>query len=117
MIAPSTNETSSERAAILAEILRTMPGNDCETQRNRLLTTMQRLGSVTSYEGSRCLDCYDPRARIYELRLAGYRIKTVTRPMPTESGVLHYMGVYICEGPPVYPLLDGIDEVEVPTCA
>ena len=98
MIAPSTNETSSERAAILAEILRTMPGNDCETQRNRLLTTMQRLGSVTSYEASRLLDCYYPPARIFELRKDGHDIKTLMRAEQTESGRFHRVGVWVMEG-------------------
>ena len=114
MSRPTTGEPSEERAIVLAEILRTMPGNDSEIQRNRMLTAMQRLGSVTSYEGSRFLDCYDPRARIYELRLAGYRVTTIMRAMPTESGVLHYVGVYVLEGPATYPLFDGLDAEQVP---
>ena len=107
-------EPSDERAAVLADLLRVMPGNGSEIQRHRLLTAMQRLGSVTSYEGARFLDCYDPRARVYELRLAGYRIDTIMRAMPTESGVLHQVGVYVLEGPATYPLLDGLDDAEVP---
>lgn len=114
MIGPAPGEPSEERAIVLAEILRTMAGNDSEVQRNRMLTAMQRLGSVTSYEGSRFLDCYDPRARIYELRLAGHRVTTIMRAMPTESGVLHYVGVYVLEGPPTYPLFDGLDGEQVP---
>lgn len=114
MIGPTTGDPSEERAIVLAEILRTLPGIDSEVQRNRMLIAMQRLGSVTSFEGSRFLDCYDPRARIYELRLAGYRITTIMRAMPTESGVLHYVGVYVLEGPATYPLLDGLDEEQVP---
>lgn len=83
------------RIKTLALILRTMPGNHCAAQRNRMLAAMERLGSVTSYEGSRHLDCYDPRARIHKLRQAGKHIKTVMRDEPTESGVLHRMGVYL----------------------
>ena len=113
MIGPKTGEPSGESAIVLTEILRSMPGNDSETQRNRMLTAMQHLGSVTSFEGSRFLDCYDPRARIYELRLAGYRVATITRAMPTESGVLHYVGVYVLEGPATYPLFDGLDDEQV----
>ena len=114
MIGAATGESSEERAIVLAEILRTMPGNDSEAQRNRILTAMQRLGSVTSYEGSRLLDCYDPRARIYELRLAGYRVTAIKRATPTESGVLHYVGVYVFEGPATYPLFDCLDDEQVP---
>ena len=86
------------RIEALAAILRTTPGNDCEAQRNRMQTAMERLGSVTSFEGSRHLDCYDPRARVHELRQAGKRIKTVMRDEQTESGVFHRVGVYVLEG-------------------
>ncbi|SFV15489.1 helix-turn-helix domain-containing protein [Pseudoduganella namucuonensis] len=86
------------RTEALALILHAMPGNDCAAQRNRMQAAMERLGSVTSYEGSRHLDCYDPRARIHELRQAGKRIKTVMRDEPTENGVLHRVGVYLLEG-------------------
>lgn len=113
MTALTSGEPADERAVALADILRTMPGNGSEIQRHRMLTAMQRLGSVTSYEGSRFLDCYDPRARVYELRLVGHRIKTVTRAMPTDSGALRHVGVYVLEGPPTYPLLDGLND-EVP---
>ena len=107
-------EPSDERAAVLAGLLHLMPGNGSEIQRQRLLTAMQRLGSVTSYEGARFLDCYDPRARVYELRLAGHRIKTVSQAMPTDSGVLRYVGVYVLERPASYPLLDGLGDAEAP---
>lgn len=113
MIGPTPGEAACERAIVLAEIMRTMPGSDSETQRNRMLTSMQRLGSVTSYEGSRFLDCYDPRARIYELRLAGYRVTTVMRARPTESGVLHNVGLYVLEGVATYPLFDGLEDEQV----
>ncbi len=86
------------RIEALAAILRTTPGNDCAAQRNRMLAAMEQLGSVTSYEGSRLLDCYDPRARIHELRQAGRNIKTVMRDEQTESGVLHRVGVYLLDG-------------------
>lgn len=113
MNGPIACEPPDERAALLGDLLHVMPGNGSEIQRNRILAAMQRLGSVTSYEGARFLDCYDPRARVYELRLAGHRIKTVTRAMQTESGVLRYVGVYVLEVPATYPLLDGFDHAEV----
>jgi hypothetical protein len=74
-----------------------MPGNDTYTQRRRMLTAIQKLGSVTTFEGSRFLDCYDPRARIHELRREGSRIKTIMRAEQTESGVIHRVGVYLME--------------------
>jgi hypothetical protein len=86
------------RIEVLAAILRTMPGNDCAAQRNRMLSAMAQFGSVTSYEGSRLLDCYDPRARIHELRQSGRNITTVMRAEQTESGVLHRVGVYVLDG-------------------
>lgn len=86
------------RAEELAEILRAMPGNDCTVQCGRMLAAMERLGSITSYEGSRHLDCYDPRARIHTLCRSGKRIKTVMRDERTESGVLHRVGVYFLGG-------------------
>lgn len=85
------------RAGQLAAILAAMPGNDTHTQRQRMLTAIQKLGSVTTFEGSRYLDCYDPRARIHELRRDGSRIKTVMRAEQTESGVMHRVGVYLLE--------------------
>ena len=109
----TASEPSDERTAVLAGILRVMPGNGSEIQRHRILTAMQQLGSVTSYEAARFLDCYDPRARVHELRLAGHRIKTFSQAMPTDSGVLRYVGVYVLEGPATYPLLDGLDDAEV----
>jgi len=102
-------DPADQRAEVLSEIRRIMPGNDSATQRNRMLRGMLRLGSVTTYEGSRLLDCYDPRARIYELRLAGYRIKTTMQARVTESGTLHYVGAYALEGSPTYPLFDDLD--------
>lgn len=89
--------TNPNRVGQLAAILAALPGNDLSTQRQRMLTAMQKLGSVTTFEGSRFLDCYDPRARVHELRREGARIKTVMRAEQTESGVLHRVGVYLLE--------------------
>lgn len=86
------------RTARLAAILADMPGTDAFTQRLRMLTAIQKLGSVTTFEGSRYLDCYDPRARVHELRQGGHRIKTVMRAEQTESGAVHRVGVYLLEG-------------------
>lgn len=96
--ASHTEYQPNARNLVLATILRTMPGNGCAAQRNRMQIAMERLGSVTSYEGSRFLDCYDPRARIHELRKDGKRIKTVMREERTESGFFHRVGVYLLDG-------------------
>lgn len=85
------------RTEALAAILNAMPGNDCAVQRQRIQTAMEHLGSLTSFEASRHLDCYDPRARIHELRRAGKNIKTVMRDELTKSGVLHRIGVYLLQ--------------------
>ena len=90
--------SAADRAGQLAAILAAMPGNDSHAQRQRMLTAMQKLGSVTTFEGSRFLDCYDPRARIHELRNAGHGIKTVMRAERTESGINHRVGVYLLHG-------------------
>jgi hypothetical protein len=84
-----------DRNQLLDEILHANPGNDCPSQRTRILSAMEQLGSVTSYESSRLLDCYDPRARIHELRTSGKNIKTLRHPERTESGLTRYIGRYI----------------------
>lgn len=94
----SPMENGGERTAALLAILHTMPGNSVAVQRNRMRAAMQRLGSVTTYESSRYLDCYDPRARIHELRKSGTQIKTVMRAEQTESGVFHRVGLYMLDG-------------------
>jgi len=70
-------------------------GLDGPTQRKRLLEALQALGSVTTYEASRCLDIYHPPARAKELRQEGYRITTLRRPVLTEAGARHSVGVYL----------------------
>ena len=43
----------------------------------------------------RYLDVYDPRARVMQLRNAGERIDTHWRRIPTESGHMHRVGLYV----------------------
>ena len=89
----------SARIEALAAILARHPGTDSEAQRTRMLTAMQELGSVTTYEAIRFLDCYDPRPRVWELRHKdGHKIKTHMRAEQTDSGVFHRIGVYFLEG-------------------
>ena len=97
MTTPANNQPA-ERMESFAAILRAIPGSDSVAQRNRMLTAMQKLGSVTSFESSRYLDCYHPPARIFELRQDGQRIKTVMQGARTECGAYHRVGVFILEG-------------------
>lgn len=85
----------SNRETQLRAILARFSGIDANAQRTRLVSAMRELGSVTTFEAIRLLDCYDPRPRIWELRhLHGYKIKTHMRAEQTESGVFHRIGVY-----------------------
>ena len=86
----------SERENHLRNILARIQGNDCNAQRERILTAIKELGSVTTFEAIRFLDCYDPRPRVWELRhLIGHKITTHMRAAQTESGVFHRIGVYM----------------------
>ena len=69
-------------------------GEESGPQRARLLEAMQRLGHCTTFEASRYLDIYDPRARKLNLVKAGHKVLTTWRTVETESGELHRVGVY-----------------------
>lgn len=86
--------TAPERIAALHAIRDRHPGIDSAPQRARLLEAIQSLGHVTTYEGSRHLDCYDPRARKMELVKSGHDITTSWRVTVAESGDRHRVGVY-----------------------
>lgn len=82
----------------LREILSRFPGVTSHAQRTRIITAIQELGSVTTFEANRILDCVDPRARKAELKHKfAYPIKTHFRHVATESGELHRTGVYYLE--------------------
>lgn len=91
------HDISPERKASLQAILHAMPGNDAETQRQRLLRTMQTHQSVSTFECSRCLDIYYPPARKRELILMGHPVKLTWRDVITEAGERHRVGVYFLE--------------------
>lgn len=86
--------TAPDRVAALHAIRERHPGSECAPQRARLLEAIQTLGHVTTFEGNRHLDCYDPRARKMELVKAGHDITTTWRITVTESGDRHRIGVY-----------------------
>jgi hypothetical protein len=86
--------TIPERIKALQAIRDRIPGTDSRAQRQRLQEAMQALQHVTTYEASRYLDIYDPRARKMELVKLGDPVLMTWRSVPTESGVMHRVGVY-----------------------
>jgi len=94
MTTASLHLTPPERIAALHAIRDRHPGDASSTQRARLLEALQTLGHVTTFEASRYLDLYDPRARKMELVRAGHDTLTTWRSVQTESGERHRIGVY-----------------------
>lgn len=93
MITANATKTP-DRVSALHAIRDRYTGTGAASQRNRLLEAIQLLGHVTTFEASRGLDIYDPRARKMELAKAGYEITTTWRITVTESGDRHRIGVY-----------------------
>ena len=85
----------NKREITLNQILQRHRGTESQAQRTRILTAIQELGSVTTFEASRLLDCYDPRARVKELRRDGHQIAAHMRAVQPECGVFHRIGVYL----------------------
>lgn len=90
----STTPPSDDKRQALAAILATHPGNTSAAQCARIRTALSQF-SLTTFEAMRQLDVYDPRARVLQLRKAGESIKTVWTRIPTESGDLHRVGLYV----------------------
>lgn len=93
MNAVTTSPADDKREA-LAEILAAHPGNSCAVQCARIRAALSRF-NLTTFEAMRHLDVYDPRARVLQLRKDGESIKTVWTRIPTESGDLHRVGLYV----------------------
>jgi hypothetical protein len=89
--------TSPEKKAALESIRAEFKGNDCATQRTRLMEAFKRGLAISTFEAMRYLDIYFPPARIKELRNDGEKIGTHWVHTPTESGDLHRIGVYVLE--------------------
>ena len=87
-------DTPRDRIAALHAIRDRHPGLVAAAQRNRLLDALQTLGSCTTFEASRHLDLYDPRARKMELVKAGHRVLMTWSVTETEAGVRHRIGQY-----------------------
>lgn len=88
------HSTPPERIHALHAVRDRHIGLTATAQRDRLLDALQTCGHITTFEGSRYLDLYDPRARAMELRRRGHHILTTWRDVPTESGATHRIGVY-----------------------
>ena len=86
--------TSPEKRKVLADILQANPGTSSVVQCTRIRTALSQF-SITTFEAMRHLDCYDPRARVMQLRNAGEAIDTHWRTVITESGDRHRVGLYV----------------------
>ena len=92
------NHNQEHRDRVLAEILANDKHLDCHSQRRRMIKAFEQLGTVNTFEFSRKLDVYDPRARKCELVKKGYEIVCVKLPTLTESGEYHMIGHYTLVG-------------------
>ncbi|WP_394791518.1 helix-turn-helix domain-containing protein [Rhodoferax sp.] len=88
--------TPREKRRALQGILKAHPGITCAAQCQRIRAALGQF-SLTTFEAMRYLDCYDPRARVMQLRNAGERIATYWRTVTTESGDRHRVGLYVLE--------------------
>ena len=92
--ASNTSAANSTRIARLKTIAADLPGNDVETQRDRVLTAL-REGPLSTVEARRWLDIMHPAQRILELRDQGVDIDTTWTLEPTDCGRLHRMARYV----------------------
>ena len=86
--------TPPARIAALQAIRDRHRSDSASTQAARLLDALQALAHVTTFEASRYLDLYDPRARKLNLVKQGHRVLTTWRTVQTECGERHRVGVY-----------------------
>jgi len=93
-----TKKLPPHKEATFKELNENFSGNSAKDQRERLLQGLRKF-AITTFEASRFLCIYDPRARICELRTQGHKIKTVWETIEAENGVLHRVGKYLlCSG-------------------
>jgi hypothetical protein len=83
-----------ERIARLHAVRDRFIGDATSTQCDRLLAALRELGHVTTFEGMRYLDLYDPRARKLQLVKAGHPVIMTWRTILTEAGEKHRVGLY-----------------------
>jgi hypothetical protein len=86
--------TPAPKRAALVAIRKAHPGNSTMQQCERIMAALSRF-AITTFEAMRYLDCYDPRARVMQLRNAGECIDTYWQAITTESGERHRVGLYV----------------------
>lgn len=94
--------TSPAKLRALAAILAAHPGASSPAQCRRIREALAQF-PLTTFEAMRYLDCYDPRARVLQLRNAGEAITTHWGIVTTEAGERHRVGVYALAGAEVTP--------------
>ena len=86
--------TPTPKRRALESLLAQFPGTSGKAQCQRIRAALS-LFSLTTFEAMRFLDCYDPRARVMQLRAQGERINTCWQVITTESGDRHRVGLYV----------------------
>jgi hypothetical protein len=86
--------TTPDKIHALHQIRDRHPGDSGWTQCDRIRAALV-LFPLSTFEASRYLDVYDPRARVMQLRNAGTAIDTHWQTIQTESGQQHRVGVYV----------------------
>lgn len=86
--------TPPSKVRDLAAIRDRHPGTSCAAQRDRLMEALGRY-ALTSFEGTRYLDCYDTRKRISELKDEGVPIDRHWVTIVTECGQKHRVRLYV----------------------
>lgn len=86
--------TPEHKLAALEAIRKATPGTDSKAQCERIRAALAQF-SITTYEAMRYLDCYDPRARVMQLRHGGAPIATYWETIVTECGDRHRVGLYV----------------------
>lgn len=64
-------------------------------QRKRIITHLIQHGRLTSLYAREMLNCYHPNPRIFELREAGYGIKTEWEVVIDSAGNKHRVGSWV----------------------
>ena len=86
--------TPTPTRTALEAILNAHPGNSAMQQCVRIMAALSKF-AITTFEAMHSLDCYDPRARVMQLRNAGERIDTCWQSIASESGERHRVGLYV----------------------
>lgn len=86
--APATNPKNTTPTSEFTD-------NSSHNQRLKLLDYLFERGSITTSEAREKLDIYNPPARLFELRGAGYLIHTIWDYWTSEHGIKHRIARYV----------------------